>query len=78
MNRDTITQTSEPSNRLLDAFFTPAAGELSVHPRTLRKWDELGIGAPKTQIGRLTLYRKDSVRVRLESREQRRMHGGKR
>ena len=65
---------------LLDDFFKPEtlAAEIGVHVRTLRKWDELGIGPPKTQIGRLTLYRRESVVEWLQNREQRRMRNVRR
>jgi DNA-binding transcriptional MerR regulator len=64
---------------LLDEYFKPEAlaSELGVHPRTLRKWSESQIGPPRTQIGRLTLYRRESVREWLAGREQgRRKHRG--
>jgi DNA-binding transcriptional MerR regulator len=60
------------SNLLADYLKPEAlAAEIGIHVRTLRKWDELGIGPPKTQIGRLTLYRVDSVREWLSTREKR-------
>ena len=57
---------------LLDDYYRPEAlaTELGIHVRTLRKWDELNLGPPKTQIGRLTLYRRDSVAEWLQAREQ--------
>lgn len=58
---------------LLDDYLKPEqlAAEIGVHVRTLRKWDELGIAPPKTQIGRLILYRRESVIEWLEGRERR-------
>jgi DNA-binding transcriptional MerR regulator len=64
---------------LLDDYLKPEslAGELGVHPRTLRKWGELQIGPPRTQVGRLTLYRRESVAEWLKSREQNKTRGNR-
>ena len=45
--------------------------------RTLARWDTEGFGPPTTQIGRLTLYRKDSVLAWLQSLESKRTRRGR-
>jgi Helix-turn-helix domain len=62
---------------LLDDFYRPAqlAGELGLHPRTLRKLAERNQGPPATRVGRLTLYRKSSVSTWLLDREERKPRG---
>jgi hypothetical protein len=37
------------------------AAELRRSPRTLDRWDVLGIGPPRTLVGRQVLYRRSSV-----------------
>jgi phage terminase Nu1 subunit (DNA packaging protein) len=46
------------------------AAQLQKSTRTLDRWDRLGIGPAKTKVGRLTLYRVDSVKDWLASQEQ--------
>ena len=46
------------------------AAELGNSPRTLDRWHRLKIGPPRVVIGRLVLYRIESVRTWLRSREQ--------
>jgi len=51
---------SEP---ILADFLTPEAlaAELDRNKRTIDRWDALGIGPPRTRIGRRVLYRRASV-----------------
>ena len=37
------------------------AAELRRNPRTLDRWDALGLGPPRTHVGRQVLYRRASV-----------------
>jgi hypothetical protein len=60
---------SEP---ILSEFLTKEelAGELRRNVRTLDRWDALGIGPPRTQVGRKVLYRRPSVLKWLAGRER--------
>ena len=60
---------SEP---LLSEFFEKEelAQELNKTPRTLDRWDVLGIGPPRTRVGRKVLYRRTSVQKWLAAQEQ--------
>jgi hypothetical protein len=60
---------SEP---LLSEFFEKEelAKELNKTPRTLDRWDTLGIGPPRTRVGRKVLYRRTSVLRWLAAQEQ--------
>ena len=51
---------SEP---ILSEFLTKEelAAELRRNPRTLDRWDVLGMGPPRTHVGRKVLYRRASV-----------------
>jgi DNA-binding transcriptional MerR regulator len=51
---------SEP---ILSEFLTKEelAAELRRNPRTLDRWAVLGIGPPRTRVGRHVLYRRASV-----------------
>jgi hypothetical protein len=49
------------------------AAELGRNPRTLDRWDVLGIGPPRTLVGRKVLYRRASVQRWLAAQES---HGG--
>jgi hypothetical protein len=62
---------SEP---ILSQFLTKKelATELGRNPRTLDRWDVLGIGPPRTRVGRQVLYRRASVERWLAAQEQRR------
>lgn len=40
-------------------------------PRTLKRWHQLRIGPPRTMIGRMIFYRRESVEKWLLAREQR-------
>jgi hypothetical protein len=44
--------------------------ELNVTLRTLRRWQQLRIGPPRTRVGRRVLYRKTAVIQWLVNREQ--------
>jgi hypothetical protein len=44
--------------------------ELNVTLRTLRRWQQLRIGPPRTRVGRRILYRKTAVIQWLVNREQ--------
>ena len=63
--------TSEP---ILSDFLTKEelAAELRRNPRTLDRWDALGLGPPRTRVGRRVLYRRASVGRWLTAQEQRR------
>ena len=56
---------------ILTEFFTKQelASELDCEVRTLDRWDTLGIGPPRTKIGRKILYRRSSVHKWLLSQE---------
>jgi hypothetical protein len=60
---------SEP---LLSEFFEKEqlANELNKTPRTLDRWDALGMGPPRTRVGRRVLYRRTSVQKWLAAQEQ--------
>jgi hypothetical protein len=62
----------QPSIIEQEYFTTSAlAAMLDVSPRTLERWHALRLGPPRTTIGRLVLYRRDSVAEWLHSREDR-------
>jgi hypothetical protein len=63
--------TSEP---ILSEFLTKKelATELRRNPRTLDRWDALGLGPPRTHVGRQVLYRRASVERWLAAHEQQR------
>jgi hypothetical protein len=46
------------------------ADDLGKHPRTLDRWNALGIGPPRTKIGRNVLYRRSSIQKWLIAREE--------
>jgi hypothetical protein len=46
------------------------ATELGRNVRTLDRWDVLGIGPPRTRVGRTVLYRRASVQEWLAAQEQ--------
>jgi hypothetical protein len=64
---------SEP---ILSDFLTKEelAAELRRNERTLDRWDALGVGPPRTCIGRTVLYRRVSVQKWLAAQEHHR-HG---
>jgi Helix-turn-helix domain len=45
------------------------AAELGRNKRTLDRWDALGIGPPRTRMGRTLLYRRSSVQKWLAAQE---------
>jgi hypothetical protein len=45
------------------------AEQIDKNPRTLDRWDALGIGPPRTRIGRTVLYRRTSVEKWLVAQE---------
>ena len=45
------------------------AAELGRNKRTLDRWDALGIGPPRTHVGRTVLYRRTSVQKWLAAQE---------
>lgn len=59
---------SEP---LLSEFLTKEelAAELRRNPRTLDRWDALGVGPARTHVGRQVLYRRASVERWLAAQE---------
>jgi hypothetical protein len=61
---------SEP---ILSEFLTKEelAAELRRNPRTLDRWDVLGMGPPRTHVGRQVFYRRASVQKWLAAQEQR-------
>jgi hypothetical protein len=67
--QETAMSGSEP---LLSEFLTKEelAAELRRNVRTLDRWDVLGIGPPRTRIGRKVLYRRASVEKWLAAQEQ--------
>lgn len=46
------------------------AVELRRNPRTLDRWDVLGMGPPRTFVGRKILYRRASVQKWLAAQER--------
>jgi Helix-turn-helix domain len=57
---------------LLADFLTrgEAAAELRVCERTLDRWHALGIGPPRTRIGRTVLYRRASLQNWIVAQER--------
>ena len=62
---------SNPQTVLTD-FLTKQelAAELGCEMRTLDRWDTLGIGPPRTHVGRRVLYRRASVQKWLAAQEE--------
>jgi len=46
-----------------------AGAELQRHPRTLKRWRDLGEGPPYTRVGRRIYYRRSALRQWLLSQE---------
>jgi len=59
------------SSEILDGYLTrkELARQLGKNTRSLDRWEMLRLGPPRVIIGRTVLYRVDSVRKWLESRE---------
>jgi hypothetical protein len=51
------------------------ASELRRNPRTLDRWEVLGMGPPRTLVGRQVLYRRSSLLKWLAAQEQRSNEG---
>ena len=56
---------------ILSEFLTKEelAAQLQRNPRTLDRWDVLGMGPPRTHVGRKVLYRRASVAKWLVAQE---------
>ena len=61
-----------PHAHLLEGYDTEAecARGINKSPRTLQRWDRLGIGPPRTLIGKTIMYRREAVAAWLREREQ--------
>jgi predicted DNA-binding transcriptional regulator AlpA len=57
---------------VLEGYLTKPelAAQLRKSPRTLDRLERLRIGPPRTKIGRLILYRRESVQAWLADQEQ--------
>jgi hypothetical protein len=62
---------SDPA-RILSEFLTKEelAAELRRNMRTLDRWAALGMGPPRTHVGRQVLYRRASVQKWLHAQER--------
>ncbi len=62
----------KPHAHLLEGYDTEAecARGINKSPRTLQRWHRLGIGPPRTLIGKTIAYRRDGVRDWLRSQEE--------
>ena len=60
------------NDNILSDYFTreQLASVLGKNVRTLDRWHTARIGPPRVSIGRMVLYRIESVRTWLRSREQ--------
>lgn len=61
-----------PNESILSAYLTKEelAEQLQRNPRTLDRWAVLGMGPPRTRVGRKVLYRRRSVQKWLVAQEQ--------
>jgi len=57
---------------ILSEFLTTVelAAELGRNPRTLDRWEALGIGPPRTRVGRTVLYRRSSLEKWIAAQER--------
>ena len=55
---------------VLAEFMTTEELAAELKRRTLDRWDALGIGPPRTRVGRTVLYRRSSVQKWLSAQEQ--------
>jgi len=64
------------SQPILSEFLTleNLATELGRNPRTLDRWHVLGLGPPRTHVGRKVLYRRTSVQKWLAAQEAEASH----
>ena len=62
----------KPHAHLLEGYDTEAecARGINKSPRTLQRWHRLGIGPPRTLIGKTIMYRREAVAAWLREREQ--------
>jgi hypothetical protein len=60
------------NEQVLSEFLTKEelAEQLQRNPRTLDRWAVLGMGPPRTHVGRTVLYRRASVQKWLVAQEQ--------
>ncbi len=60
------------NSEILSEFFTKEelAAELRRKPRTLDRWEVLGVEPPRTHVGRQVLYRRARVQKWLVAQEQ--------
>ena len=60
------------SHHILEDYQTKKelADAIDKSPRTLDRWDRLGIGPPRTIIGRTVLYRRTSTQKWLAAKER--------
>jgi hypothetical protein len=60
------------SQPILEEFLTreELAAELRRSPRTLDRWEVLGIGPPRTHVGRQILYKRSSLLRWLAAQER--------
>ena len=62
----------KPRAHLIEGYDTEAecARGINKSPRTLQRWHRLGIGPPRTLIGKTIAYRRAGVRDWLRSHEE--------
>ena len=69
---DRLSSAPKPHAHLLDGYDSEAdcARGIDKSRRTLQRWHRLGIGPPRTLIGKTIAYRRDGVRKWLLAQEQ--------
>ncbi len=62
----------KPHTHLLGGYVSEAecADEINKSRRTLQRWHRLGIGPPRTLVGKTIMYRRGAVRDWLLAQEQ--------